>query len=79
MELAVFSCQLDDRKDGVLDCMDCCGGLNDANYVGNASCGVGYCRTNNTPSSCVGGSETLCQPGAPRVASGEARGRDVGA
>jgi hypothetical protein len=59
----------DGDGDGILDCMDSCGGSNDANYVSSASCGVGHCRTNNTPSSCVAGKETLCQPGTPRAAT----------
>jgi hypothetical protein len=50
--------------DGLLDCVDPCGGNMDANYTPSADCGVGYCRTNNTPSSCVGGVETMCRAGA---------------
>ncbi len=44
---------------------DDCDGLVDEDYVVNAACGVGACRTNNTPSTCAGGVETLCQPGVP--------------
>lgn len=34
-------------------------------YVPDVSCGVGHCRTTNTPSACVAGVETPCVPGAP--------------
>jgi len=40
-----------------------CDGSVDEDYVVDASCGVGACRTNNTPSSCIGGVETACQAG----------------
>ncbi|UCH80047.1 MAG: putative metal-binding motif-containing protein, partial [Nitrospiraceae bacterium] len=43
---------------------DCAGGA-DSGYIVDASCGVGECQTNNIPSSCTGGVETACQPGAP--------------
>jgi len=36
-----------------------------ATYLADASCGVGYCRTTNQPSSCLRGVETACLPGAP--------------
>ncbi|MDH5671787.1 MAG: hypothetical protein OEZ06_06530 [Myxococcales bacterium] len=39
---------------------DDCDGTDDDDYVVNSTCGTGYCETNNTPSSCVGGVETLC-------------------
>jgi hypothetical protein len=34
-------------------------------YTPDANCGVGYCRTTNTPSSCDAGVLTECQSGAP--------------
>jgi hypothetical protein len=34
-------------------------------FMPDASCGVGHCRTTNTPSSCVAGVETACMPGTP--------------
>jgi hypothetical protein len=55
----------DTDGDGALDCMDACNGVDDASYEADASCGVGYCRTANTPSQCVAGLETACQPGSP--------------
>jgi hypothetical protein len=58
----------DTDLDGVPDCIDRCPG-NDSSYTPDASCGVGYCRTNNTPSTCVSGVETTCTPGAQRAAS----------
>jgi hypothetical protein len=33
------------------------------------SCGVGYCRETNTPSSCADGLVLACRPGSPRAAS----------
>ncbi len=48
--------------DGVDD--DCDGDADD-DYSPDASCGVGYCQTTNTPSSCDAGVETSCQPGTP--------------
>ncbi|MDB4976991.1 MAG: symbB, partial [Myxococcaceae bacterium] len=50
--------------DGVDD--DCSGAV-DEDYVVNSTCGVGYCRTNNTPSKCRAGVQTLCAPAAPRA------------
>lgn len=57
------------------DCSDPCHSLyacidgqcvvGEIDYVVDASCGVGYCRSTNKPSSCVLGEETLCQAGAP--------------
>jgi hypothetical protein len=55
----------DTDGDGTPDCTDACSGLNDASYQPVTDCGVGYCRATNTPSSCVNGVETACQPGAP--------------
>jgi hypothetical protein len=40
----------------------------ESTYVVDASCGTGYCRDHNTPSSCIGGVETPCMPGAPASA-----------
>ncbi len=59
--------ETDTDKDGVPDCVDTCSGdAGDVNYQPDNTCGVGYCRTTNTPSSCVAGVETACQPGAKR-------------
>ncbi len=44
---------------------DDCDGSVDEDYVIDDTCGVGACQTNNTPSSCVAGVETLCQAGTP--------------
>lgn len=55
--------------DGLVDCVDTCDGVHDARYVSSASCGVGYCRTNNRGSSCAAGVETACTPGAPLAGS----------
>ncbi|MGM0577006.1 MAG: putative metal-binding motif-containing protein [Myxococcota bacterium] len=44
---------------------DDCDGETDEDYVPVTDCGTGVCQTNNTPSSCVGGIETDCQPGSP--------------
>lgn len=43
-----------------------CAGADPALYVIDSSCGVGYCRATNTPSSCVAGVVTACAAGAPR-------------
>jgi len=40
-----------------------CDGSVDEDYVVDDTCGVGACKTNNTPSSCVSGVETACQAG----------------
>ncbi len=55
---------------GAID--DSCNGIDnncdtaiDEAYQTDSSCGVGECKTNNIPSSCVNGVETLCQPGSP--------------
>jgi hypothetical protein len=43
---------------------DDCDGVIDEDYVMDDTCGLGACGSpNNTPSSCVGGVETSCQPG----------------
>jgi hypothetical protein len=45
---------------------DDCDGSADEEYVSNDTCGLGVCGSpNNTPSSCIGGVETQCQPGTP--------------
>jgi hypothetical protein len=41
----------------------------DAGFVGDKSCGVGYCRTTNTPSHCEDGIEIACVPGNQRADS----------
>ena len=48
---------------------DNCSGVADEGYTASRACGVGYCRTNNTPSSCTAGLETLCRPAAPLSAN----------
>lgn len=55
-------------NDGKLDCVDLCNGVDDARYVPNGSCGIGYCSTNTTPSSCASGVETECRPGPAKSA-----------
>ncbi|MGD8863246.1 MAG: hypothetical protein PVI30_24750, partial [Myxococcales bacterium] len=68
LEPGVCGCgvpDVDSDGDGLLDCQDPCDGVTDDQYVPDDSCGVGYCRTNNTPSTCVGGVETACVAGAP--------------
>ncbi|MFT3924407.1 MAG: hypothetical protein QM778_17855 [Myxococcales bacterium] len=62
---ATGSCSTDSDGDGTADCSDACPGVDDSSYVPDTSCGVGYCRDNNTPSTCVGGLETACLPGEP--------------
>jgi len=42
-----------------------CDGLIDEDYVVDDQCGVGVCRTTNTPSICSAGVETPCKPGQP--------------
>jgi hypothetical protein len=44
---------------------DNCSGVADEDYLIDDTCGVGYCQATNTPSSCDGGVETVCQPGTP--------------
>ncbi len=56
----------DNDNDGKLDCVDLCNGIDDARYVPNASCGIGYCSLHPTPSSCNNGVETECRAGAPQ-------------
>ncbi|HEX5661666.1 MAG TPA: MopE-related protein [Polyangiales bacterium] len=58
----------DTDLDGVPDCIDHCAG-NTVNYTPDDSCGVGYCRANNTASTCMSGVETSCVPSAPLSAS----------
>jgi hypothetical protein len=58
----------DTDLDGVPDCSDRCAG-NNAPYTPDASCGVGYCRENNSASTCISGLETMCMPAAPLSAS----------
>jgi hypothetical protein len=42
-----------------------CDGIADEDYEVDDACGVGACQGGGTPSSCVDGVETPCQPGAP--------------
>ena len=44
---------------------DDCDGLTDDDYIANDSCGTGICQMGNTPSSCVEGFESPCEPGQP--------------
>ena len=44
---------------------DDCDGLVDEDYAPVTTCGVGVCQVTATPSSCVDGQETACQPGDP--------------
>ena len=41
-----------------------CDGQTDEGYVADTTCGVGYCKTHNTPSTCLNGVVTECAPGA---------------
>ncbi|MDB4975523.1 MAG: putative lipoprotein [Myxococcaceae bacterium] len=59
----------DNDADGKLDCVDLCNGIDDARYVADRSCGVGYCSEHNTPSSCAMAVETACVPGTPRTST----------
>jgi hypothetical protein len=52
---------IDTTADGVPNCP-----CDEASYVPDTSCGVGYCRSVNTPSACVAGVETACTAGKPR-------------
>lgn len=55
----------DTDVDGRPDCIDACSGVEDSDYVADDSCGDGYCRAFNVPSSCLAGQETSCQPASP--------------
>ncbi|MBM4370529.1 MAG: hypothetical protein FJ098_02695, partial [Deltaproteobacteria bacterium] len=48
---------------------DDCDGAADDDYAAEASCGTGACKTGNTPSSCLEGTETPCVPGLPLAAA----------
>src|SRR5262249_39349896 len=61
----------DTDGDGEPDCRDACNGVDDASYVPDDGCGVGYCQRTNTPSSCSAGEETACAPGGP-LSAGDA-------
>jgi len=56
---------VDDTCNGV---DDDCNGDTDEDYLIDPSCGVGVCLAFNAPSSCAGGVETPCVPGAPLAA-----------
>lgn len=58
-------CTADTDGDGTPDCEDACSGVEGASYTSDDSCGIGYCQTHNTPSTCVDGVETACMPGSP--------------
>ena len=55
---------------------DDCDGDVDEDYVPDATCGVGWCFTNNTASSCADGVETPCEPGPPASADTSCNGVD---
>ena len=40
-------------------------GVVDEDHAADASCGTGYCRLHNTPSTCNNGVSVACVPGAP--------------
>ncbi|MBM4371221.1 MAG: hypothetical protein FJ098_06180, partial [Deltaproteobacteria bacterium] len=42
---------------------DDCSGAADEDWVSDSSCGQGYCKANNSPSTCEGGVEVPCEPG----------------
>ncbi len=42
-----------------------CDGRTDEDYAPMLACGQGFCRGRATPSSCVGGEATACEPGPP--------------
>ncbi len=44
---------------------DNCNGTADENYIRQGGCGTGVCAVTETPSRCVAGHETPCQPGLP--------------
>jgi hypothetical protein len=61
-------------RDAICDGRDAdCDGATDEDYAADRSCGVGACKTGNTPSSCVAGVVTACQPGpsTPEVCNGK--------
>ena len=67
-EPGVCGCGQSDRDtdlDGTPDCMDRCSGRTDDVYMPDGSCGVGYCRAHNAPSTCQQGMETACMAGEP--------------
>jgi len=56
-------------EDAVCDAVDDdCDGYTDEDYLSDDTCGTGWCQINNTPSSCVDGEETPCEPGSPAPA-----------
>ncbi len=59
----VTECIPDPTDDNCDAIDDDCNGVADDGYLSDDSCGMGYCRTNNIPSSCTAGVETDCQPG----------------
>jgi hypothetical protein len=59
----------DTDLDGIADCEDRCSGRSDVMYSPDLSCGTGYCRTHNVPSTCVNGVETACSAGTPAASS----------
>jgi hypothetical protein len=55
---------------------DDCSGATDEGYVPDAACGVGACLAGNSPSTCVGGTETACRPGLPAATDATCNGVD---
>jgi hypothetical protein len=55
---------------------DDCDGAADDQYAVVASCGAGACLASSTPSSCIGGVETPCQPGPAAAADSLCNGID---
>ena len=54
-------CEATDRTCDGKD--DDCDGETDEDYIPDDTCGIGYCRDSNSPSSCQDGHEILCRQG----------------
>lgn len=69
---STLSCIPRDVEDITCDAIDDdCNGLVDDGFVPDDSCGVGECRTNNIPGSCVNGVATTCLSGMPQAENTE--------